>query len=228
MKKLLPLVLTALLLPSLSLAAGEARLYDVELLLFAHRDNASEELFEGEYFPAVDETAHDLERLTAPAIAPGPQSPVTPIAPQTLHGIRDTLDRRPGYRVLLHRSWRQYFDDSTTSAILHLHSTEDVLSQAINQARSQDLGWDVLDELSSRPGPLWSLDGSVRIELRRYLHLYTDLVYRQIEDAMAEDGPTLAIHHYPLKQHRRMRSQELHYLDHPAFGLLIEITPVES
>lgn len=31
-----------------------------------------------------------------------------------------------------------------------------------------------------------------------------------------------------LRQHRRMRSGELHYLDHPLFGVLIKINPVEA
>lgn len=30
-----------------------------------------------------------------------------------------------------------------------------------------------------------------------------------------------------LRQHRRMRSGELHYIDHPLFGLLIKITPID-
>ena len=31
-----------------------------------------------------------------------------------------------------------------------------------------------------------------------------------------------------LRQHRRMRSNELHYIDHPLFGLLVRITPYET
>jgi hypothetical protein len=30
-----------------------------------------------------------------------------------------------------------------------------------------------------------------------------------------------------IKQRRRMRSNELHYIDHPLLGLLIKISPVE-
>jgi len=33
---------------------------------------------------------------------------------------------------------------------------------------------------------------------------------------------------YPLRQSRRMRSKELHYFDHPLFGMLIMITPYEK
>ena len=32
---------------------------------------------------------------------------------------------------------------------------------------------------------------------------------------------------YPMQSHRRMRSKELHYIDHPLVGILIQINPVE-
>lgn len=30
-----------------------------------------------------------------------------------------------------------------------------------------------------------------------------------------------------MRQHRRMRSEELHYIDHPLFGLVVRVTPIE-
>jgi hypothetical protein len=33
---------------------------------------------------------------------------------------------------------------------------------------------------------------------------------------------------FPMHVHRRMRSKELHYIDHPLVGILVEITPVET
>ena len=33
---------------------------------------------------------------------------------------------------------------------------------------------------------------------------------------------------FPLKIHRKMRSKELHYIDHPLFGILVEIRPAQS
>jgi len=52
------------------------------------------------------------------------------------------------------------------------------------------------------------------------------------ENQWAEDSST-APSQYKLKrtvtlqEHRRMRSRELHYLDHPLFGVLVLITPYE-
>ena len=33
---------------------------------------------------------------------------------------------------------------------------------------------------------------------------------------------------HPINSHRRMRSKELHYIDHPLVGILIQINPVEK
>jgi hypothetical protein len=56
------------------------------------------------------------------------------------------------------------------------------------------------------------LSGLIRMSQGRYLHLDTDLVLR--------DG--LTSQHYRIKLHRRMRSNELHYVDHPRLGILIQ------
>ena len=40
-----------------------------------------------------------------------------------------------------------------------------------------------------------------------------------------DDRPLLS---YAFQQQRRMRSGELHYLDHPVIGLLVKVTPYES
>lgn len=55
------------------------------------------------------------------------------------------------------------------------------------------------------------LSGLIRMTQGRYLHLDTDLVLR--------DGVTSQP--YRIKLHRRMRSNELHYVDHPRLGILI-------
>ena len=34
--------------------------------------------------------------------------------------------------------------------------------------------------------------------------------------------------YFELNESRRMRSKELHYLDHPAMGIIVKITPVEA
>jgi hypothetical protein len=63
------------------------------------------------------------------------------------------------------------------------------------------------------------LRGQVALSRGRYLHLTVDLVY----DAPAAAGePTQK---FVLRQSRRMRSNERHYLDSPRFGVIAIVTP---
>jgi len=86
---------------------------------------------------------------------------------------------------------------------------------------------------------LYELEGKITIALSRYLHTYTDLVLRrprltvdpqlrnvaQDRYLAAYSADTRILNNHSLKEHRRMRSKTLHYLDNPEFALLILITP---
>lgn len=100
-----------------------------------------------------------------------------------------------------------------------------------------------------RDAEVLPLDGTVKLVVSRYLHLYTDLYYTTAvewtdgaPDARANAGRAAAagtavpprvtrgpngqaMLSYGFHQERRMRSGELHYLDHPVLGLLVKITP---
>ena len=79
--------------------------------------------------------------------------------------------------------------------------------------------------------------GTVTLHLSRFLHVTVDLVYRappeppSIQAAQAADGVlnelTLPLR-YALRIQRRVRSGEVHYLDHPAIGLLVVVTPAPA
>lgn len=56
------------------------------------------------------------------------------------------------------------------------------------------------------------LAGLIRVTRGRFLHLETDLLLRDANSA----------HPYRVKFYRRMRSGELHYVDHPKLGLIIK------
>ena len=99
-----------------------------------------------------------------------------------------------------------------------------------------------------------ALDGTLRVHRARYLHVQADLLYYRplasdaraaipaADDpgaALVPDSPDMALIEqllaeedaaprlFRLTENRRMRSRELHYLDHPLFGMLVEAWPVE-
>jgi len=59
------------------------------------------------------------------------------------------------------------------------------------------------------------LSGLIRVSRGRFLHLDTDLVLIDSNSGQP----------YRIKLHRRMRSDELHYVDHPRLGILIRARP---
>ena len=97
------------------------------------------------------------------------------------------------------------------------------------------------------------LVGTVKLSVARYLHFATDLLYRLPVTQQAavpvpdfdlwydRPYPTLkepqgpayrleewqAMRGFRMFESRRMRSKVMHYLDHPLFGLVVLVTPVE-
>lgn len=67
--------------------------------------------------------------------------------------------------------------------------------------------------------PGQKLDGVFRFYLSRFLHVEMNLLLQ--DGAAANPGETLV---YRLQEHRRVRTQELHYFDHPKFGALVRVT----
>ena len=65
---------------------------------------------------------------------------------------------------------------------------------------------------------LMGLSGHIGVTLGRYLHVNTHLWLQP--DLSRDDFAVLS-------ESRRMRSNELHYVDHPHMGVLINITPFE-
>lgn len=66
-----------------------------------------------------------------------------------------------------------------------------------------------------------SLYGLLRVSLGRYLHLDTRLLLLGPPSETEPRQTILAV------DHRRMRSGELHHLDHPGFGILVQINRYE-
>ena len=76
--------------------------------------------------------------------------------------------------------------------------------------------------------------GTVKLHLSRFLHVTVDLVYRappvpEYLQAATVDNERLSElelpPRYALRTQRRVRSGEVHYLDHPAIGILVVVRP---
>lgn len=126
-----------------------------------------------------------------------------PAGAYQLNNIQGGLAAARGYHVLFHRAWRQ---------------------PAYDRARA--VGYPVHTPAAGRHG---SVSGTVTLLKERYLHLDVDLrmTTGAAVTAPYADSPGSAPV-YRLSERRRIRSGELHYFDHPRFGMIARVTPYVS
>jgi len=121
-----------------------------------------------------------------------------------LDDIRGGLRNSSGYSVLLQRAWRQVGYDAAHAIAYPIHTLAD-------NGRDR-------------------IEGSVTLVRERYLHLDVDLLLvpaGSTAPAQYSDGPG-SKPAFRLREKRRMRSRELHYFDHPRFGMIAMVTPYDA
>lgn len=132
----------------------------------------------------------------------------------SLSASASALARRGIGQVLLHGAWRQPVPDREQPQPVLIQSNVPVEDR-------------------------WQVEGTVAVTRGRFLHVDAELWFQPFlpdargessDDARASYGSPAVDPDLPyelLSEHRRMRSGELHYLDHPTFGMLLRVTPVE-
>ena len=82
------------------------------------------------------------------------------------------------------------------------------------------------------PMSLYQLDGTVQLYSRRYLHLDLDLRWTQLIDGgtvpAGELLPETTLRSFRLRESRRTRRGQLHYFDHPRFGVLVTVNRLQD
>lgn len=232
------LALAAFVTPG-GLALGQAAptappQYEVEVIAFAYRDfDPSEERFDQTVEtlpeavfdsplapPIFDESLFGATTPAAPPTPP-PLPPETGIVPtEPLAPVEDPLRVRPlrADELKLGSEYRRLRALSGYVPLLHTGWVQPGLPE--NQAEPFDLA--TSGALNPR--------GTVRVHLSRFLHVTLDLTYRGQGVTVAADAAAglseLALApRYRLRTTRNVRSGELHYFDHPAFGVLVRVTP---
>jgi hypothetical protein len=119
-----------------------------------------------------------------------------------MNGIVRALENSRNYQVLYHRAWRQL---------------------AYNKQNS--VAYPIETEIES--GKRNSVQGWVRLIRERFLHLDIDL-FLMANPGHAAGATTARIPLYQLDEKRRIRSGELHYFDHPRFGIIARVTPYQA
>lgn len=235
-----------------ALAAQEEakdRWYDVEVILFTVKDEATAE---DERWPDDPGMPAVEEAITLAPVVPAAVTDASPVVPyrllpedqRRLDGVAHRLARSGRFDPFLHLAWRQpAFPREAPGAAVRLQWQESTVGDETAVAGEEHLaappGSGLFAGELFRASPLppspARLDGTLRVSVNRYLHLSVDLLYdegggqetvgRNLFSIFGSAGHR--VHRFRMTQRRRLRSGELHYFDHPRFGMIALLTPYE-
>ncbi|MDO6461672.1 CsiV family protein [Granulosicoccaceae sp. 1_MG-2023] len=212
-------LLSALLFVLTLTVSGLARAQDylVEIVLFENLDPGNDAPYSGKlYYPM---TGNAIGINSPAAVSAGFRSAAGSAGMNAIVGRLNSSGR---YRVIDQLAWQQPGLAAAEARAIRLSYGSPMTVYVPADAVAEDglitaLQPGVIDSsIDLKPVSTHQLDGTVTISLGKYLHIDANLVM------LNETGTDSA----RLRQHRRMRSKEIHYLDNPRFGLLVLITPV--
>ncbi len=238
--------LTCLFASSATAATDEQELYQVEIIVFSH---ITEQGLHAETWPTLTDWPITDRAIELAAYAPPkpaatqanaqspsqgfaqinqsqarqPQEQSTPLFQLlptqdfTLQQPQSAIEKHQNYHILLHEAWVQPIEKA--SKTIHLHGG----------AKYDDEG-NVINTIASvlPANDTWELDGTLTLNRNRYFQVASNLLLTEPNQqglTPNEDEEPAKLNHFSLKQTQRMRSDELHYFDHPLFGMLIKVTP---
>jgi hypothetical protein len=220
-------LLLALLVLVTAATGAELPVYQVEMLIFTHEGGGP--LAKGT--PAQPVSGIQEAEQPWESQEEGKYFHALPPSELMLTTASSILQKSPDYEVIEHIAWRQPGLGENAAKAVHIHGGSEY-------SRSFAMPTQVYKSPSLYTGTsgsmtLEQLDGTVKVVLGQYLHLYTDLVlrkpvYTQTFDENQQPRSINALYQFRIQDHRLMRSRELHYIDHPLLGILVQITPVQE
>ena len=249
-----PFILIASLILSIisasSHAQNEGRWYNVEILVFKRLDqqSQSQELWRTDL--ALD-YPHFYEYIDAPNVEAKSQLSALTKDLFVLQRYRDALARSENFKILTHMAWSQQMANEAESPAIIISGGDAIGNHQelegylkIHIARFlhvtsnlwlTDTNADNVNSTIEWPAlpPVPSLAEAGRSKILK-------LQARELVQIDANSGVLKGIDRgfdtnysspYPiitLQSKRRMRSNELHYVDHPAMGILMFMTPIED
>ena len=205
--------LAAILVAVFALPAGAAeRWFTVEIIVF--EDLRSDNLHAEHWPPDPGEPslANAIELTRLPGDAPDDGVHAYRLVKSSnlkLGGVRNHLRRSAHYRPLVHAGWRLPGLPRSAARPVHvgrsLGGSEARAAEGVGAERS-------------------TVHGTVTVSRARYLQVDVDLLYHRPASGEAA-APGSVPNRFRLVSERRMRSGELHYIDHPLFGVLVLLTP---
>jgi len=232
---------------SVAIDYTEVPAYEIEVIIFKFNDSRSAG---NEIWPDLVETVSvensiELHNNYSFTLIPGVDTKGYYYAklPVDKYRLSDELDKltvSKEYEILYHSAWIQPGLDKENAESIHIKSSGITEKPSIINTIAPT----PVNNLLLNNNPVLSdqnkvstedaiLEGLIKVELGRYLHIHFDLKYQR--DLAPGQGilntsslkTYKQLKYYPVQTHRRMRSKEVHYIDHPLIGILVLATPFE-
>lgn len=217
--------LSLLCLPALAEAQAW---YQIEVIIFDRLtpDAGGEQWRDTPFILPEDPVDPRAVEAPAEALQPTPYR-LLPPARHRLGGIHDFFRRMAEYQPLLHLSWQQ--PAATGRQARHVRLRHPAPADATAPATAEPMFIEQL--IRSRP----EIDGAIRIRGGFYLHADIDLSrFRVIPPANKilpvppvdeAAGPEATQKtRLELKETRRIKLNEIHYFDHPMYGVILQVS----
>lgn len=220
--------------------------YEIEIIIFKfnNTESAGSEIWPDLVTTESVENSIELHNNYSMTLTPGPDNPAYFYAKIPAQNFRlieqaEKLKNSDDFEILVHSAWIQPGLDKDKAEFIHIKSLDSAQPlSAVDTLTAAPVNNLVLTEMQSIINPVTVqtekdslLDGVVKVELGRYLHIYFDLKYQR--DLTEKHGVLNArsintykdLKYYPIQNHRRMRSKVVHYIDHPLVGIVVLATP---
>ncbi len=227
MNRIVTILLLSLFCSASADAAYDGHWYKVEIIIFAHNNSAAlrEEYWPPE--PGLPDMSGVVSLTTGITDSEQLPSRITGFEQLPMQMLKGALSRLQGsnrYRIIHATAWKLPGLSQTAAPPLriqagHRHPLPTTVTSLTQGTHAQPIiRQQAIDSI------LYEIDGRIKISLSKYLNVDTDLLFHNNILLPNPDGvPVQSLRTFRLTEFRRMKSNTVHYLDHPIFGVVIGI-----
>lgn len=244
MKRLAPLLMLLVALPSWA-----QRQFDVEVIIFKRNVNA-ERLDESWPESLTPISYRNTGTLSSAGYLSANGVSLLPHSMYQLNRQEQHLRNHAGFQVLLHTAWRQGDNGPSSAPSFHLLAGKD-----FSTLYGPD-GRELTSSSIASSQPLMEFEGKLQIYVQHYLFANAEFDLKEPSTRKVELEETIAAYNaandntattqlgnlraiqstseterflksYRLDQKRKMKSEEIHYFDHPLMGMVVQVRKVD-
>ena len=214
--KILPNIALCLLVLSSSAAcfAKEISGYEVELIIF---ENANGRYLNSEDW-SYNDTLHQIkEGVFHNDTSTDEEYKELPWSSAKLAKNLEHLLQNKNYKVLVNKRWKQTGLDRKETLSVPVGKIINEISKS-----GSGIAEDIIGNINPESGIDSYVTGDVQLIMSRYLHFDVNLKYFK---PMLNSRAEYEFQSFPIVLERRMKSREVHYMDHPLVGVVVLATP---